>query len=142
MQSSLNIVPESAVDMVWQELRPAILKALKHGQGDEHTEESMKAEIKAGRMLFWVTRNASDIVAGMVLRVVDHPNKRSVFIELLAGRNMAAWFDEHYSTLEKFRDLNKADTIEASCRVGLASILEKRGWTKKAIVMEAPNGRR
>lgn len=115
-----------------------ILRGLAHGQGDGATEDSLKAELRSGDLNMWVAQDASGVVAGMIFRVIEYPAKKSVFIELVAGRGLNEWFDKEFHLLEEFKDMIGADVIEASCRPGLARFLESRGWHRKAVIMEAP----
>lgn len=72
----------------------------------------------------------------MVVSVKQYPTGRKLFVELLVGTDMEQWVDQLERVLIECRDLVGAMCIEASCRIGLAKKLGKRGWSKKAIVME------
>ena len=142
MPLSLNVVPQDMVEETWPVVGPIIERALKYGEGDRQTLESMKAALVSGQAMLWVTRSYGEIVGTIVVKLVDYPNKRAVFVELIAGdagtHNLfAKSFGAVNDMLKRFKKLNKADTIEASCRPGLARILERRGWKPKAVVMEA-----
>lgn len=113
-------------------------RGLTHGQGDGETLESLKESVERGDTSLWVAHDDDGVVAGMISRVVQHPAKRVVFVEMLAGREIKTWYNEGLTMLEKFRDINDATTIEASCRGGLAKFLEQRGWSRKAVIMESP----
>lgn len=129
-------VPPELVPEVWFRLRPMIERGLAHGAGDTTTAEHMFASIIRGDMQLWAVHEGSEIIAGLVVSVRKTSVKTWVHIELAAGRDLDRWADRLEGLLRDFRDLTGADTIEASCRLGLAHRLKKRGWRRKAVLME------
>lgn len=137
---TVSEVTADAVDHVFDVLAPMVERGLKHGVGDRTTLEHFRAAVKAGAMSLWVVHDGPEIVAGVVLSVVHHPTKKALFVQLAAGRDMDSWVGEIERLLRDAKDLIGADMIEATCRLGMASKLAKRGWRKKAIVMELSDG--
>lgn len=113
-----------------------IERALSHGQGDGTSWEHMLAAILMQKMTLWVIHEGDDIVACVVLSVNEHAKGKKVFVQLTAGRDLDRWIDQIEGLLRDYRDLVGAMTIEASCRKGLARRLSRRGWGKKAVIME------
>ena len=113
-----------------------IESGLSKGQGDGTTSAHMKAAIDRGDMKMWVVLDDGSIVSCLVLSVRKTDTMTKLFVELLAGKDMDLWGDEIEQLLLEFKDLTGARCIEASCRLGLAKYLQKRGWRKKAVIME------
>lgn len=130
-----EVLPKDAV-AVWHELQPMIDRALTHGAGDCTTSAHLLAAVLVGQMSLWVVHEGPEIVAGLVVSVQTHPAKRTLFVELCAGRHLDLWADRIESLLKDCREITGVDTIEACCRVGLARRLAKRGWKRKAVLMQ------
>lgn len=113
-----------------------IERALSHGEGDSTTSAHLLAAVLTGDLQLWVVHDGPEIVAGLVVAVYIHPGKRTVWVELCAGRDLDRWIADIERLLRDFRDIVGADTVEASCRPGLAHRLGKRGWSRKAIRLE------
>lgn len=129
-----HVQPE-AVDSVWMQLRPMIQKALRTGQGDQTTEGYLLAGIKSGNLLLWAVHDGK-IYAVMILDILQHPAKKVLFVVLIAGEQREKWADKLENSLVEFSRIIGAESIEASCRAGLAKYLGKRGWKQKAVIME------
>lgn len=132
----VSSVPVELVPAVWAKLLPQIEKALSHGDGDSTTPEHMLAAVLSGRMQLWAVHEGEEIIAGVIVSARTYTAKTTVVINLLAGRDMDRWADRIEQLLRDLRDLIGANTIEASCRAGLAHRLGKRGWKRKAVIME------
>lgn len=130
----ISAVPNESIDLVWNTLLPQIEKALSCGMGDGETKESLLEGVKDGSMFMIVAHEGDDIYAGGVLSVQEHPNKKTLFVELLAGKDLDKWIEESDDTLKRIKDEIKADCIEASCRPGLTKRL--KNWKTKATIME------
>ena len=81
----------------------------------------------------WVVHDP-DIRAGVILSIQEFPNKKTLYVEILAGQNMGEWLGELEEKLIEYKEFVGANTIEASCRAGLAKKL--KNWKAKAIAME------
>lgn len=88
--------------------------------------------------MLWVYHEGENLKGGMILEVNHFPRKKVVFVVMLVGTDMAEWVDEMEAALIELRDRVNAHCIEASCRNGLVKKLLKRGWTRKATIMQAP----
>lgn len=117
-------------------LRAEIEKALSTGQGDGTTASHMMARVMTGDLKMWVMVDGGEIIACVVLSVRKTDTMTKLFIELVAGRDSELWNDALEQLVLDFKDLVGATCIEASCRLGLAKYLHKRGWRKKAVIME------
>lgn len=129
-------VPPELADHVFDQLAPMVARALRHGAGDSTTEAHLRAEVRTGNMAMWAVHRGAEIVACVVLSVHRYPAKTTVFIELAAGRDLGVWVERIEELLRDYRDLVGADTIEATCRDGMTRRLLRRGWRRKATVVE------
>ena len=129
-------VKPDQVEYVFALLRPEIDKALSKGQGDGTTAAHMMAKIMTGNLLMWAIVDDAEIIACVVLSVKKTDTMTKLLIELVAGKDSVLWNDALEQLVLDFKDLVGATCIEASCRLGLAKYLHKRGWRKKAVIME------
>lgn len=127
------------VPAVWGYFQRQIDRALSHGDGDSTTSDHMLNRLMSGGMQLWVVHEDSELIAALVVSVHVYEAKKTVVIELAAGRDLDRWADHMEKLLIQFKDLVGADTIECSCRAGLAHRLKKRGWKRKAVIMELVN---
>lgn len=88
-------------------------------------------------MLLWAIQNP-EVIACVVLSVKQYAAKTTVFVEMVAGRDMAVWVKPLEELLRDYRDLIGADTVEAFCRDGMARRLSR--WRRKAVLMELVDG--
>lgn len=128
----------TAINDVWPALLPMVERGLRHGEGDTITADFIRQSVLAGEMHAWTVRNTEGIAAVLIFRVRVDAGGRSLFVVMLAGRDMPAWIDELEEILMDYRDIVGARCIRASCRLGLAKKLAERGWTRKSVIMEAP----
>jgi hypothetical protein len=123
------------LDEVWNKLLPCIEKGLSHGAGDTTTSSELYESLKNGISKMWVIHGL-ELVACVIISIKLYPNKKTVYVELLAGRDLDSFIYLIQDKLREFKELVKADTIEASCRAGLAKRLVD--WNTKAYLMELP----
>jgi len=122
---------------------PHIERGLRHGEGDTITAEFIRLSLLAGEMQAWAIseKGCDGILAVLVFRILCDERGRRLYVVMLAGVRMAEWVEEVEQMLIDYKDIIGARCIRASCRVGLARILGKRGWTRQSVIMEAPDGR-
>jgi hypothetical protein len=128
-------VSRETLDFVFSECLPMIERALKHGAGDSTTVKHIYQQCLSGNLTVWAVHIGGHIMAVVMLSIHEYPAKRSLFVELLAGRKMELWRDKVEELLRDFAKLVNADAIEASCRHGLAKKL-MGSWKPKAVLME------
>jgi hypothetical protein len=132
-------VSEAAIPGVFRSQLPALQRAMRHGAGDALRLEDMLKDVLMGKSSLWAVLegDSPQPVAFLVLSVHQYPAKRTLFIEALAGSRMDEWIDVVEPLLRDAKLLLGVDTVEASCRLGLAKRLAKRaGWRRKAVLME------
>lgn len=132
----VSAVPPEQVELVWPHVLPMIEKGLKHGAGDSTTAGDLKKSILSEAMTLWAVHDEQEIVAAVILELVQHPAKRSVFVVLVAGREFHSWVHEIQRLLRELKQKAGADTIECMARKGMAKWLTQTGWRHKATLME------
>lgn len=101
--------------------------------GDGTSPEHLYEQIKLGKMGMWVIHNP-EIKACAIYSILEHPSKKTIFVEMLAGADLGSWIDEVQDAVRKMKREIGADTIEASCRKGMTQVLSK--WQVKSYIME------
>jgi len=129
-------VPPDQVEAIWPTLEPMIKRGLAHGQGDGTTSDHMKWAVQRGASLLWVVKRGEEFIAGVVLAVREQDTGRKLWVDMLAGIDADEWGDQLMDLLRDYKSITGCRCIEASCRSGLARKLQRRGWRKKAVVME------
>jgi hypothetical protein len=132
----ISQVTAEQVDVVWPHFLPMVERALRHGQGDAMAPCDVFGKIKSGDWILWIAHEGEDVMAGVVIEVSQFPRKKVVFVVMLVGSRWDEWADDLEKVLLEFKELNHADCIETSCRDGLVKKLGKRGWGRKATIME------
>lgn len=128
-----QVTPES-LDYCWNKLEQQIKRALSHGHGVNTSPEEIYQDLKNQTMFMWVIHDGDEVIAGMIYSIQIFPNKKTLWVEILAGQDMDSWLPELEQRLAEYKEILGADTVEASCRVGLAKRL--KNWGVKAISME------
>lgn len=134
-----EVLPD-ALSSVWAQVGKTIVRALGHASGDSTTPEQFYASCQRGEMKTWAVHRGDEVVAVVIFRVTDRDAMRVLFIEVVAGRDMAAWVDQVERLLRDYRDLVGADAIQTLSRDGMVRRLLRRGWKKKATLMELRDG--
>lgn len=134
-QTWIKQVPDAMIDQVWELFLPKIWAGLAHGQGDCTTADHLLEAIKMGKAWLWGIYVAGELTAIAVISVLAWPAKRTLFVELVAGRDLHLWLSAINQALRQTAKAVEADTIEASCRLGLTRELAG-SWRVKAYQME------
>ncbi len=134
----IGLVPPEHASAVLCSVEGQFLEAMAQGQADAVTPRDALLEFSEGKSELWAVHDEEGVHAAVGVSVSQFPACRKVWVNLLAGRRMFEWADLVESALEKCRSLTESKCVEASCRPDLARYLERRGWTMKAIIMEAP----
>ena len=140
---SVSRVEPQSIDAVWPQIAPMVRRGLKHGAGDSITEEQILHALYAGQMELWAIHNGEEIIAGLVLQIIQRSKGPALIVIFQAGRDFALWSERVNGLIRDYADLIGAYTVEAVCRKGAAKWLEDLGWKRKAITMamEMNNGR-
>jgi hypothetical protein len=108
-----------------------IERALKHG--DDMTLEDVKREVFDREIGLLVEENLNAVLG---YRVVTTPTQKVLWILFLSGEDAKTWAGELEEIIAKIKKEVGADSIQASCRDGMAKRLGDRGWKRKEVIME------
>ena len=130
----ISTVTEESLDFVWEALLPQIEKAYKHGAGDCTTPEHVYEDVKAGKLKMWVVHEGLHVIAALLFSIKQYPARKTIFVELMAGKGLNSWVDEMQDLLRKYKDEIGADAIEGCSRKGVPRML--KNWKIKAYLVE------
>lgn len=140
-QLSVSSVQPEELDFVWLQVRPMIHRGLRHGAGDTVSEAEIYTDILEKRMELWAVHLDEEVIAVVVLQILEREAGRALVVVLVAGRNFWSWSEKVQNLISEYGALIGAYTIEAVARGGMSKWLDKMGWHKKAVIMELKNGR-
>ena len=129
----VSAVTEDTLEHCWNALKGEIAIALEHGHGDLTSLDEVYKSLKDKTFFMWVIHEGEQIYAGVIFSIQE-ARKRTLWVEILAGRDMDLWLDDAERILREYKDVIGADCVGASCRVGLVKKL--KNWEVKAISME------
>lgn len=124
------------IDIIWPLIEPYLQNVLRHGQGDSITVGSIYLSLVEDKQKLWVVTDGTEVYAACIFSVINNPANVVLFVSVLAGRQMDDWADVLIERLAHYRGRVGADCVECSARLGLAKYLSKKGWKKKAVIME------
>lgn len=128
----INEVTHDTLDFAWGEVLPQIRKGIRHSSGGD--EQALYDAVRDGRMRMWVIHDERGVQGCLILSIHQSSSHKTLFIEMAAGRDMGAVVPEVELLLRAYKEHVGADSIEASCRPGLAKLLPN--WKTKAITLE------
>lgn len=136
----LSRVYPDALEFVWPQIEPKVLKSLEHGAGDSLSIEKIKTAILSGDMELWAVHEDRDVSAGIILQALQRDKGIALYVVLVAGEGWTKSASQVNQKLKEYAQEIGAYTVEATCRKGMARWLEELGWKEKAILMEMNNG--
>ena len=133
---SVSYVEPEHIDFVWRQLEPMIQRGLKRGAGDSVTSESLRESVKSGDRILLAVHEGTDVTAGVLFEVQQHPAKKILFVIMVAGRDFDSWAQQAKEMMLALKDEYGADSVQATVRDGFVPVLKRYGWKKKATLME------
>lgn len=130
----ISTVPPDQLDFVWNQVEPQIEKAFSTGAGDRSSPAHLYQAVQDGLAHCLAVHQDGDVEAAIFISIKDFPTMRTLFVEVLAGRNLDSWLDDVEAVLKEYKKRLGADKIEASVRAGLAKRLTH--WRQKSILLE------
>ncbi len=125
---------DETLDTCWNTLLPKIEEALSHGHGENTSLEEIYQALRNKTMRMWVAHEGDELIACMIFSLQIFNTRKNIFIEIIAGSELDSWLSEAESLIKKYKQVIGADSIQASCRVGLTKRL--KNWRVKAVIME------
>ena len=135
-ECQISEVSPEALPRVWPKVEAAVRKGLMHTDGDTASSELLYREVLEGRAIMWAGHKDSEISLVVIFDIRLIGSRRMVFIKMLAGNDLDQWIEDGLCLLKDYAKIIGAEGIRTSCRPGLARLLKRRGWKKKAVVME------
>ncbi len=133
-QQQFILVKTDDVQLIWNEARPLIEKALAHDyMGNMSSSDALRLILNEHQQL-WVGINEDGIFLAILTEIVNYPqNKvlRIIAFSTETGHGMNAWY-HHLNTLEEFALVCDCTALEAWTRKGLA---EKLNWDHQYAVI-------
>ena len=90
----ISRAPRDDFDGVWNTLLPQIEKGLQHGAGDCTTTDEMYRCVQNGDLEMWVIHEGSEVIATLLIKVKQYPAKKTLYVEMMAGKNLSSWVEE------------------------------------------------
>jgi hypothetical protein len=123
-------VPRASIDDHWpailELLAPAIEREARN-IGPEHVYD----DIAAGNSLAWVVEVEDKLVGSFVTSLVQHPRRRTLRIDYLAGSELSEWWAEALSAVEISAKQCEAQAIEANGRDGWTQYARRVGFERR-----------
>tara|TARA_E500000305_G_C4021977_1_gene239407 strand:- start:2078 stop:2533 length:456 start_codon:yes stop_codon:yes gene_type:complete len=123
----------SEVPRIWHEVRPLVDKALKHGDGEQLSEDVLQKLLNKQIILF-AGIEAQELASICIAEVIVYPRKKVLHIPIAAtksGRDFELWRD-HFSVVEDFGKAMGCTSVSAYTRKGFAKKLK---WTHEYLVL-------
>jgi hypothetical protein len=123
-------VHEDSLDRYWPTILELLAPAIERESrniGPRHVYE----DIAAGNSLAWVVELEDKLVGSFVTSLVQHPRRRTVRIDYLAGSELSKWWAEALSAVEMSAKQCEAQAIEANGRDGWIQYARKVGFERR-----------
>ena len=140
-QLSVSKVGAADIDHVWVQIREQIHRGQRYGSGDTLSEGALYSSVKRGDTEMWAVVKGGRVMAVAFLQFVKRERGTALLVKELAGHGWDEWGEGLQKLIREYGKRAGAYTTEAVVRPGLEKWLAPMGWTRKAIVMEADNGR-
>lgn len=127
----MTFKPEPLSTTTWPAICALLIPAIDRG-GDTSVAELID-ELLSGHAQLWVKRDDDGPVAAAVTTL--HTD-RTVHCQLLGGKGIHRWADELIESVAAVARPVGVEAFSIHGRVGWERLLGKRGWRKKAVVME------
>jgi hypothetical protein len=131
----ISLVPNDQIGLVWGEIEPIINRATELS-GGRFSNISVLDECLNGRISVWVVMDNDEIVSVFTVRIVDYPERRSLYVELLAGRGFKKWASEMFEKMTAWGKLNECTHLECGGRKGWERLGQQYGFSKAYSVIE------
>ena len=109
-------IPSTAIDAVWEEVRPWIAAACKTSRGKFDALDIKRGLLERDDQL-WIWRSATAFAVG-ITRITNYPKQRVCTIRIVTGRNRREWEKECISQIERWATAQGCDAMELQARPG------------------------
>lgn len=123
-----GVAPE-AVEEVWEQVSPILVKSLQYADGKYSLESIKRALLRRDMQLWMYVRDG--IKACGVTQVLKYPEKKVCVVMFAAGEALSEWINFD-SLIEEWARDNQCDAIEIYGRPGWERVL---GWERIHVVI-------
>lgn len=114
---------------IWPQVESLIEIGLAAGHGERTADDIRKAIIEEKSQLF-ICRDEHQVHAVMVTSIIQYPQYRSVFVEVMAGRGMLQFMKEYWQPFCLWAEANGAKIIEGATQPAVTRLLKRVGMRK------------
>ena len=114
---------------IWPRVEPLIEAGLMAGLGERTVDDIRQAIIEEKSQLF-VWRDDRQVHAVLVTAIVQYPQYRSVFVEVMAGRGMLQFMKEYWQPFCLWAEANGAKVLEGATQPTVTRLLKRVGMRK------------
>lgn len=134
-----RVDPDQAAGVLTQ-VGPQLARAMRGYMDEDGVLDQLAATLATGRQLLWAVHDGAEIIAVIVIEVIDDPARRVLRVVGAAGSRFHDWIDQVEVLLQDYKQLVGAAAVEAEVRDGLTRWLGNRGWRRTATIMEFSEG--
>jgi len=127
--ATVSVVPIRAedVDAVWLEAAPFIRLAQRRIERNIGMS-NIYDELVKGQICLWLVTIEDKLQAVIITRFVQHPLRRALRLEYIAGKSMTKWLDKSMATMRKAAQIAGCSVIEGDGRKGWTRIAKSIGF--------------
>jgi hypothetical protein len=128
-------VLSSAIEQVWDEVKPLLLRALQYADS-KYNDEDIFIALKNGEMQLWlVFDDKGDMCAFCITRIICYPREKRAAILFTSGHNVMEWV--HFNeVIGAWATSNGCSTLEVYGRPGWEKLLAPYGYEKIHTVLK------
>lgn len=124
------------IQLVWEDLRPLVLSALKYSNGCYTLEDTRRA-LLSGKAQLWIATEGTELRGMMITEIQQYPQKKVCFIRLSAGEDLNRW--EHlWDVIEDWAISIGCDLVHSWGRPGWKKKAKERGYSMDYVVYVKP----
>lgn len=128
---------EDNLDQIWHEAAPMLQRAIDHNRGEFHLDD-IRTLIEGRLCTLWCIANPKgELVAAVVVEVVNYPRFKVMRILLVGGEESKSWKDL-WPALEHYARVNGCAHIEAFTRPGMERLFGLTGMKRVYTVISTP----
>lgn len=106
----------------WQDIAAVLMPAMRFNQGKYQLSDILN-EVAMNYAQVWVTQRGDSIQGVTVTTIVKYPQKRVLFVTMLAGKDFCLWDNVVKDCLIPYAEQAGCDSIE---------FLGRKGWIQRA----------
>jgi hypothetical protein len=124
-----------AIDTVWDEVKPLLIKTLEYADGKYIVDDIYNA-IKSRDMQLWVVYDNGGLLSFCITQILIYPRKKVLSLPFVGGVEMFRWL--HLTNIIKdFARENHCDFAEGYARDGWIKVLKPFGFEKTYTIIKA-----